>query len=126
MGADAFGDGLAVDDHGATAGVFVHVDLTPVGGHADWFHFGEFAGTEVAGDDWIDPVGPVAGEAVAAVGDDEEEFFGTGEVSGDVDGVADGFRGEAVAGVHRFGGCLGLSGGEDGEEDGGFLHERGG
>ena len=125
VGADAFGDGLAVDDHGGSAGVFVHVDVAPVGGRADGRHFGEFAGTEVAGDDWVDPVGPVAGEAVAAVGDDEEEFFGSGEVSGDVDGVADGFRGEAVAGVDRFGSGLGLRGGEDGEEDGGFLHERG-
>jgi hypothetical protein len=30
-----------------------------------------------------------------------------------------------VAGVDRFGSGLGLRGGEDGEEDGGFLHERG-
>jgi hypothetical protein len=97
VGADAVLDRLAVDPQRPAFGVRIDADLAPIGSRVFPGDLGEPLLLAVGGDQpRLGPVRPVAGEAVASVGDDEKQLLGAGDVRLDLDRMARRLRSDDV------------------------------
>ena len=93
MRAEAVFDGFAGAAQGLTFAVRIHPHAAPAGPRGFPFDLGEFFIAAIAEHEpRLSPVRPIRGEAVSAIGDDEEELFGAFERHVDVHAVVRRFR----------------------------------
>jgi hypothetical protein len=84
---DAIGPFTFINLQGSAVTVGVEMNCAPAAGGGFPFQTGEIAGATVGTNEfWFKPIGPIAGVAVSAVGDNEPKFFRPGNF--DVDGNA--------------------------------------
>ena len=75
MRADPKLNRLASNLHVAAVDIFINAHFAPASGRILPFQIGEFQLAFAANQFWFGPVGPVAAEAIAAVGDDQIEVL---------------------------------------------------
>ena len=84
MGSDAIGNRFAVDSEITASGIGVDHGAAPVGKDFLPLQLGEFLLALGADEARFDPVGPVAAEAIAAIGDNEIQLLGASNISFDL------------------------------------------